>query len=188
MIYAIVENEAIANIAESEEALDVNWFPMLENGNIGDSFVNGHVVSQGEAIITAKTVQLLNFIIKSNNVVVNSDNNIHSVKAKLSFAMSASVNDNDGALAQLLTARNTSKAKLTVMAERVRGGNALDVIDDVRFEMLIDTTSLVIDSASGFEISGNYVVTQARMNKALKAIGLPFEIEMPMLEFDVVNA
>ncbi|WP_085299244.1 hypothetical protein [Cognaticolwellia mytili] len=188
MIYAIVENEAIVNIAESEEALDVNWFPMLENGNIGNDFVNGHVVSQGEAIITSKTAQLLNFIIKSDNVVVDSANNIHSIKAKLPFAITADVNDKNDALAQLLTARNTPKAKLTVMAERVRGGNALDVIDDVRFDMLIDATSLAIDSTSGFEISGNYVVTQERMNKALKAIGLPFEIEMPMLEFDVVNA
>lgn len=156
--------------------------------DVGWTYLKGAFKKPAGVVVQIIAKALLsNFIVKSNNITTDAVANIYNVKAKLPLGITATVNDIDGALTALLTELDTPKARMTVMAERVRGGNAFDVIDDVRFDMMIDATSLTIVSTSGFDISGNYVVTQERMNKGLKAIGSPFEIEMPMLEFDVIN-
>ncbi|WP_372831004.1 hypothetical protein [Pontibacterium sp.] len=70
---------------------------------------------------------------------------------------------------------------MIVMVERII--NASEVVDDIRFKA--DIAGGVLTISGVFDQSGNYQITEDRINAGLDRIGAGFNISMDRIEFDV---
>ena len=80
---------------------------------------------------------------------------------------------------------NPILTNMIVMAERVINGS--QVVDDARFIASVGNGSLSITAT--FDVSGNYIISQKRINEGLQRIGAPWvvSIEGESIEFDVYS-
>lgn len=80
--------------------------------------------------------------------------------------------------------------QMTVIVQEMARSNIL--IREHRFNAVIDTTEDAImrsfELRMRFDFSGNYVITEERLNEGLAEIKMPIRISMPKLDFNIVVA
>lgn len=100
---------------------------------------------------------------------------INMLKYGQDFKITANVDDPDGIL--------PNPALLNIIAEQVINGKK--VINDERFKAVMIDGVATIDASDGFADTGNFIISQERLNEGLKNIGLSFQVEFDRLEFDI---
>ena len=138
-------------------------------------------------LVIKPVIQLGNFVVKSDNTVVKPKGGIYWVGTDDKLEVTADVVDTDNILASMMSESGQDTLSMVIITQEVFNGDYSNVKDSTRFKVDIANNVMTLVSNKGFGLSGNYIVTQERLNLGLDNLGAPFHIEMDAIEFDVLN-